>query len=496
MAVRAADILRVFLPASIRNRFRTMRDPRMDETLASYREQDWERNAYTSPSEQEQIDMGCAWGIELYTPSFTDGLVDSFRKLGWRPDDHSDPSRDPEAWLYGLRRHHYGDAWMNLGYLLPKATSLPFVGVDKHETPLPACARYATAGIYSISPSLVAVVVCFVFNDCTSSRFDKALRSNRQTYTTPLRRGHQIHGPVAQKTDSVRDIRVDVTRQIGKWFWENLPGLFSSGLLDYEIPTCELVTLREATPFPLQMGGNGDFIGYLGVLGMMRDFNAWKSSTTPGLKFRMADRTEGSLRYHSILAINERQHIDGMPDYWGSTERASRVSHIDQVASNLLSLWSILPMLEGFTQHLHDVRDLASFKRKSRIGPAKLLERLGGSVASNVDIASVTAELAMYCDQGFQLIHSDEHFDLCDDRYYNTEVSLRKHLERIISEQVKWLQGTDRSIRDHLTQYGSLIGAMENIRTQRTIIRLTWMLIVLTIATGLLAGWALFRTSS
>ena len=49
-----------------------------------------------------------------------------------------------------------------------------------------------------------------------------------------------------------------------------------------------------------------------------------------------------------------------------------------------------------------------------------------------------------------------------------------KGLCSAIEERATWLQKTDQSLRDHLTQYGSLLGAKENVRLQRTIRFLTW----------------------
>ena len=137
----------------------------------------------------------------------------------------------------------------------------------KRVAPLPACASYASAGIYSISPSLVSVVVCFVFNGDTSDSFNKALRTSRQTYLSPIQGGHRLHDVHSQKTDHIRQIRTSISGQIGTWFSENLPGLFSSGILDDDIPTCEFITLRKTEPFPSEMERDSDFQAYLDLLG-------------------------------------------------------------------------------------------------------------------------------------------------------------------------------------------------------------------------------------
>ena len=403
--------------------------------------------------------------------------------MGWHTNDHHDPTRDPETWLRGLRRFQFGGAWMNLGYLIPNDSGPLFIGADKRVASLPKCAKYARIGIYSISPSLVSVVVCFVFNDDTSTIFDRALRTNRQTYTTPIRRGNRIHDVRTQKSDHIRQIRTNINRQIGTWFSGNLPGLFSSGILDRDIPTCEFITLVKAEPFPSRIEREANSQEYLEILGLGLDFDVWKNSETPGLKFRMRDRIERNPRYHSILATREDRHIDGMPDLYANTDRDARIAHVDQLMPNLLNLCSILPMLEGYTQHLSTVRDSATARPGDRLAPAKVLEGLGGDVAYSVDIAAVTAELAMYSEEAFPLVRDVEQFEPCDARSYDTGTNLRKQLEFIVHKQVTWLERTDKSIRDHLTQYGSLVGAAQNVRMQARITCLTWALLLLAAAT-------------
>ena len=479
IAMRVVKILLSLVPVAVRQRFR----PARNTHLANYGERDPQDNSATTPPEDECVDLCCAWGIELYTPTYIPDLIEGLRELGWHTNDHRDPTRDPESWLQGLRRFQSGGAWLNLGYLIPNDSGPLLIGAEKRVASLPECAKYARIRICSISPSLVSVVVCFVFNDETSTIFDRALRINRQTYTTPSPRGHRIHDVRSQKSEHIGRIRSNINRQIGTWFAGNLPGLFSSGILDRDIPTCEFITLVKSEPFPSPIESESNSQEYLELLGLRLDFDAWKNSRTPGLKFTMEDRRGRNPRYHSILATKENRHIDGMPDFWPNTDRNARIMHVGELMPNLLSLCSILPMLEGYTQHLNTVRDSATSRPRDRLAPAEVLEKLGGDVAYSVDIAAVTAELAMYAEEAFPLVHDVEQFEPCDARLYETGKNLRERLEFIVHEQATWLERTDKSIRDHLTQYGSLVGAAQNVRMQARITLLTWALLILAAAT-------------
>ena len=463
-----------------RNRFRLIRGSELCEDLAFYRERDSQENTETSPPDEEIVNLCCVWGIEFYTPAHTPDLMAGFRRLGWGANDHIDPDRDPVTWLMGLRRFQYGGSWMNLGYLVPDNTRLPFIGVEQHSTSLPTSVRYANAGMFALSPSLVSVVACFAFDEHSSKEFDEALRISRQTYTTPVKNGRQIHHPSTQKAVHIEHIRADFTQKIRNWFSEHLPGLFSSGILGDQIPTCEFVTFRKAEPFPTLTESENGSHRYLSILGMSQDFDVWKSLSVPGLKLKVPSSVERRLPYHSILAVNEARHKSALPEDFQSSSLETRMWHVDQFMSKLLTLWSILPMLEGYTRYLNEARD-SMVKHQTHHGPAKVLDRLIGNVAYGVDIAAVTSELKMYAEEGFPLMHDVERFEPCDNRFYNSETDLKKQLEFIISKQVGWLQRTDASVRDHLTQYGTLLGATEDVRVQGIIKRLTWVLVGLTI---------------
>ena len=485
------------IQAVVCNRSRPVHDPDVDEALASFRAKDQQNNVDTSPPADENIALRCVWGVEFYTPSHIEGLIDSFRKLSWHPGDHPDPSRNPEVWLRGLRGSQYGGAWLNLGSLVPEGSKLPFL-VDKHTVPLPEGVEYALANISSVSPSLVSIVVCFVLKDDTSSLFEEALLKDRETYqtsfTTPFTRGQKYHEPWSQKRDDIDRIRVNISKKVGDWFSENLPGLFSSGLLDGKIPTCEFVTLREAEPFSSLATGSARFYEYLNLLGMGHDFDVWKSSKAAELKFRMPSSSERDLLYHSMLAAGGRQSKCEASELFEKTSGEPRLSSLDLTMSNLLCLWAILPLLQGYRQHLERVRESFIPSRWRRRSSADVLELLGSNVAYSVDISAVTSELDMLLRKGFLLLGNEKAFEPCDTSVYQAGLSLGQHLKLNIKEQVGWLQKTDESVRGHLSQYGSLLAATESVRLQSTISRLTWALFLIGGGTLVVASVALFRS--
>ena len=488
----------VHLPSVVRNRFP---HPRFDQDLPliyDFKERDPQSISEISPPEDERIDMYCTWGVEFYTPTHFEPLVQAFTKLG-APSDARDPSERARVWLNGLTRNREQFSWMHIGHLVPKGSGLEF-GRDTYEINLPQNTKYAIIGIYATSPSLVAVVVCFVFNDDASTRFDKALRKNSRLSEQVDRNGYEPYDPRKEKTEDIESIRTSLRRDIEQWFSHNFPGLFSPKIIDNwlsrnlpglfspkiidnwfsdslrglmsqevvvhspeipNIPTCEFITLHKAEPFPSYEERSNGHQDFLDILGLQDDYEVWQSSRIPGLKFRMPD--ESGMPNHSLLVIKEGQHT--RPD------RDSRIEHINRYVTHFLRLWALLPMIERYNQHLNKVRD--SVRLTNRI---EVLEALKSEIAYNVDISAVTSELSDFANQGRRLIPDIDRFDL---RNGESQMDLRDGLETVVAEQVERLQKRNTSLRDHLMRYGTLVGAVHDVQNQKRTSRLTWVSLIM-----------------
>ncbi len=471
---------------------RYMSNSHVKDILRHRKERDPKENQDSTPPDHEFIDLICLWAVELYTPAHTDDLVDNLRKLGWGEGDSGGDSSNPIAWVEGLRRHHHGVGWMNLGMLTPRESE-PVIGGLSRSVHLPSNVKYALAGIYSLTPSLIGVVVCFVFEEPSSGLFDKTLRADRSTYETRTGTGWRFHGPANQKEDDVAQIRTDLSQLAANWFSKNLPGLFSSGLLNGEMPTCELIETRVAEPLPSHTSGARHPFEYSRLLGIGGALDIWQHKDDSGLKLKLPGDRERGPRYHAILAIRE-SNADGCQanDVANQTTR-DKLHELDLVIPNCLSVWAILPMLEGYTKHVRQIRDSTTLRPKKRKDAVRILETLRNHVSYSVDIAAVAAELATSRD-------APSHFNFLAGQFEarpegsSPGKSLGWYLTRGIQDRANWLLRTDRALRDQLTQYGSLLGTAENVRLQKTIGYLTWVLVVFGVATILMSGLALTQT--
>ena len=459
---------------------RYLKGNHINEVLKEYHEKgDPKENSGTAPPEDEFIDLVCMWAVEFYTPAHIDGLIESFVKLGWGEDPIRDRggSQDPIGWLEGLRRHHLGGSWMNLGILTPNKSDLYFGGMY-HEVPLPPNIKYAEAGIHSLTPSLNCIVACFVFDEKSSGILDRALRTDHSTFATPTKGGGwRFHTAANQKAESIGKCRDELSELAYTWFSEHLPGLFCSGLWNGRMPTCELITTRTAEPFAARTEEERAPFGFRRALGISLDFDTWNYKNIPGMRLKLPTHHERDPRYHAILAMRESTSSPCPRNESNNGSIRDSLYHFNLDIPNWLSVWAIVPLLEGYTRHIREIRDSSILRPRKRQNSLNVLEVLGGHISYSLDIAAVVAELIPNSKNPDHLVRLSGDFEPCHERI-NEELTLAKFLDMIIRDRASWLKNADSSLSDHLTQYGSILGAIENVRVQRKIGQLTWVLVL------------------
>lgn len=458
-------------------------DPNHKEMLASFRRGDVEKNAQTEPPEDEVIDLRCVWALEFYTPSHIEKLLAGFASLGWDEGSEKGSNEDIVQWVRRLRESSRGGGWLNLG-LIQRPGTKGLLG--HHRTaPLPADVEYAIGAVYGLTSSITCIAMGFVLTEECSRRFDQALRREYQTYSMRRGRSYRIHDPFHQKGAEIRTIRSAIRAASASWFRTYLPGLFSSGILDGELPTCELVTLRKAQPFPKNVQGAANSDEYLRLLDMDRDVDVWESEQMQGLRFVWPMLRDRENRFHAIMATNEGDIDQEKLRTYGGPGRLPYVIYVDAHVNGLLSRWSLLAVLSGFERHLNVTRDSATLRPDGRQKPAGVLKSLSALISQSGDISAASSDLSHFAKLGDSFAHEVATFKPCNPRLYRDQsTELGEILRQTIVERSSWVHNADRSVRDLMIQYGSIVGAWENIRLQKS---LKWLTVVITILTAVMA---------
>ena len=467
------------LKESLRKKFNSAQSLPDEAELTKYwRERDPGENSETAPSDDEFIDLNCLWAVEFYTPEHKDSLKESFRKLGWEHQDPGDlDSRDPIAWLNRINRHFQGGSWSSLGVLIPEGSKRGFLGPN-HRLPLPPGVSYALGRIQNISPSLNCVIICFVFEEDYSAKFDNALRQERQTYTTPTRTGRRIQNPTNQKRDHIKQIRTEISELAARWFREYLPGTFASGLLDGELPSCEFTTIRNAEPFLSVEEQSKESLQYLKILGLDNDISAWEKADTPGLRVALHSHSSLVPSNYLLAAVKEGTPLWKIDQHQG---KGSRITYLDMTIPDLLVAFALHMLLEGFQQRIRELRQSTMPQADSKGISVKELDNLRKRLAYFADIHTVASELIVVSNRVIPATFLQHNFSRCRLNKTQERTSLNEVLKRAIAESALQLQSAVLSTGNQITQFGTLLGAAENIRVQNKISWLTVLLVVLTI---------------
>ena len=140
---------------------------------------------------------------------------------------------------------------------------------------------------------------------------------------------------------------------------------------------------------------------------------------------------------------------------------------------------AIFPLLTGYEYRMRKVRDLVGSESSRLKNPAKVLETI--VALDSIDMTAVISELASAPLEGLRLFRSMSRLEPSYPALAEAE-SLNQLLHAVVRNVGLRAQQADRATNERLTQLGSLLGAVENARLQKRIAMLTWVLLVVGIA--------------
>ena len=454
---------------------------RMIESVDEFREFDPKDNARTSPPNNESIDLLCVWAVDIYTPAEMDDLRRRLLRFETESRKSMIMGRNPRSMLEDLFRANIGGYWVDLGILVPKGDSRQG-WFERREADLPASVSYAKMKVLSISPSVIGVVVCFAFDESFSGRFDEALRMDRTTYGVEDQGGIIFHGPENQKRESIGGIRDDVSQLATTWFRSTIPGVFSSGLGSGRLPTCELVTLRATEPLPAVGQTSYPEDLYLNILGLGHDWDTWTDSHFPDLKFATRVESESGPRFHSVLAINEQSWANADINGYGSEPRGSLVNYATQFMPEVVSSWALWALLVGLTERVNRLRNSTNFRTGRHNSAERILERFQEHISDLSYAAAVSSDLSQESFPPRYITRITRQFKPAREDWHPPNTNLATALGDSIKDQAQRLRVVDQALLDQLSSLGSTIAARENVRLQKRVAILTWVMVVLTVA--------------
>lgn len=461
---------------------------RQRATVAYYRDgdpkYDKKYNEETTPPEGVEVETLCFWAIEFYMPSQIDGLHKAIERIGWNKialfrHDHS-----TSDWLKKSRQSPYGGAWKNLGFIYPPGRE----GLlDYVECELPGYAEYASAYLYSVTPSLACIAVCFTLREEQTKQYQQALRRNYKTVPRPHKNGStSIVDPTSLKREAIESIRKHLRNGAVSWFERHLPGVFAKHANMDQMPTIELMTISKDEPFP----DRREKTRYLDVLGFSGGWDAWRSEGSDGLFFTpVRDFSNDELRHHALLiAQKERFEAKNGFEYYGGADRRGYVARVSSIISTGPSMPSLaIPaLLSLFENQMASVRDQLGFRTSTR-NVLKQIEELERLVADDFDIITVGRELQSAASGGFSRLWSEMDFVWASSHpSAMVGAKLKDELREGASRRIQIILSAEAVTRDLLVQFTNLVSSRRNVHLQRAVY---WLTVVLVLLSILMVDW-------
>ena len=209
--------------------------------------------------------------------------------------------------------------------------------------------------------------------------------------------------------------------------------------------------------------------------------SVWKSKSTPSLKFSLYLLGQNP-EYHSVFAVRtiEVEGTELLEPYGGMP---GLTAYVDSAYREMIGKMAIRHLLDGYNRRLNDLRDnvTSRIRSPSRLRPSRTLQELVSNVAYDVDIPAVATDLISFTEEPSRFFRTISSFEPCYE--WESRSSLEEVFRPIVYRQSTRLNQSTRSLREHLTQFGSLFAATENVRTQNLILGLTVILTVLAVLT-------------
>lgn len=451
---------------------------------------DFDENKEGALADDEGVQVPGIWVTELYTPSTVNGLLKGISELGW---DHGNSRNDSLLrWMSDVREGRSA-GWTNLG-LVSKPKSTHFM--CERTAPLPSGVTAAQPVLMSLTSSLTAFVVLFIFDDATAKSLDTTLRAKFKTvirrdplfrtwhsiryilFNGRIRLGQGIHSPDFIRREMLKVQLKQLEDNCINWVQTHLPGAFAS-LPDIRTPTATLLVTEKDRPLSDKTTVIRAFEG----LGIERFSDAWECSEWDGAKLVMP-RGWGEERNRLVFACRRLDAFPVASGYHEPTSNWTIAQRADDYISKLLSRRAITCLLDGYHQILSALRDKSAQDGKYR--PVRDLKELRTLVRTKLyDINTCTQEIAEFVQSDFDYCHNVPKMMYVSGR--GEKISLLSSMRSFQGKRALQVKREAELLLSTLSTSNNLSQTISNIRIQQLVVVLTLVSIFIALAASIIA---------
>jgi hypothetical protein len=453
------------------------------------REHDPARNAETQPPVDENIEWRAFWLCEAFLVSHEAALEQALSRL--RSAAHGF-SFDLDEALRAIRDRPGlpgGSYWRHLGFVKPREK---YPHISGFHLPLPEAIDHVRISLYSPFPALHLLVGCFVISD---ELCDEPTRLLRERYVSMGQRDGsttQVFDPEMQKARALRRLRYERKRECSNWLKVvvGADGLFSGGALQGDrFPAVEFWSTREAAPLDDEMSRAQR--NYMRILGFDRSFDRWTSPGLPGIVMSEApgdspswDRDDPS---HSLVLVARERDlyagVDWDSQHLGPRSHWTELAFLEHDAAALAGSQGLYSVVVASERRLGRVsRDLLNLNLSS---PRKAARSFRGL---EVDFLRLVRDLMPFATAfNAERDHLPRFFR---QQYRGIDFSYDRKPDEppwysaIIDNAAQRVELVQLKLSDTATIQGVVSTALAthaNLRLQRQVARLTYILVILTL---------------
>lgn len=449
------------------------------EARHAWRELEEQQNWSTKVPETERVEVVAIWVVELYTPATIDDLLQKLRDRQHARTPAELDNRLAEQ-ILRLRVNGLGGGGQRV-----------FHGVDPAPAPLPpgVPARlpksfdWIDVWFLGVSSTITAMVAMFLPSPVAALSLDRALRRDYRTYSYWSEGGIGTRPPFHAKQEAVRMARVELRKEASSWIANHMPGVFSAGLLNGLMPSCELIATKEGEPRDQDYDPSWapDYIDAAGLSTQL----GWTHLRAPSLRLQLPLGTPYLGEDYSIrLASREQDLIDHFSRRQSST--ADAAIWLRRPIQELLTRWSICLLLEGWQQRLAKIRDLAKLNVTRNNAIQQLDQMRADVLTAGIDVAICSEDI-----RGILQLPQWSGSGTIDDDFVSRSDSEHSLLEELSSRVQQQLDPTVESaerLRRVIDMTGNLIAARSNLLLQRWAVILACLSTIVAITAIIIAS--------
>lgn len=198
-------------------------------------------------------------------------------------------------------------------------------------------------------------------------------------------------GPEQQRRRAVDDCFGRARDQCASWIDGRLPGFFAASSREH--PTCIFLTTQVLNPF--EEGSRPDWGTYGSVLGLDRDHESWDLRAYPGLSLHVPEHDVAD-RNWLIAGRRGTFFNDEMQSAYGGTSGRSWSNRLQHGVDEMVAVLGVRTVLRDFHAAAAETRDAASATATDSRGRRNSLVSLPEAVSAlTEDIEPIAAELAV-----------------------------------------------------------------------------------------------------